>query len=618
MINSTHTTQILSKKLLAIINARFKSSIKDNIYHLSRVERMLNARGLHIDIFCGGGGASLGFELVTGRSPDIAINHSVQAVSMHKVNHPHTKHYKCDVREVDPVKVCKGRKVDSLWLSPDCTHFSVALGEAPVDKNIRSLPWVALLWAASVRPKVIFMENVPEIQTWGPLVAKRKHGKVVKLDEYRKEKLLAEKGEYVPVNEQALRPDKKRLGKTYRRFIQSLENLGYNVETRVLCAADYGVPTIRTRWFLIARCDGQPIVWPDATHAPEGHADVVSGKKKPWVPASSVIDWNEPAYSIFLTKEEVKKRKLSCRRPLADKTMARIAKGLWKFVIENPRPFIVKVLKKEDVSATVAAAHIAKNYTGVTGSSVDAPLGTVTTIDHNSLILTELQPIDSILPFISTYYGGEAGKDRGQLLSEPLKTITAGGGRHGLIVAHVKRDFGQSIGSSINEPLGSITAGGAGKADLVMSYITKLKGTNIGDSLDAPLHTVTAGGLHFGAISAFLVRYHGAENGGHSIEKPLGTITTKDEFGLVIVVVDGEQYVITDICMRMLTPRELYRAQGFPDWYIIEYGHDGKKFTKATQVNNVGNSVPPLWAAQIFGHNVLSAEEIEELWQEVA
>jgi DNA (cytosine-5)-methyltransferase 1 len=182
----------------------------------------------------------------------------------------------------------------------------------------------------------------------------------------------------------------------------------------------------------------------------------------------------------------------------------------------------------------------------------------------------------------------------------------------------VKRDFGQSIGSSINEPLGSITAGGAGKADLVMSYITKLKGTNIGDSLDAPLHTVTAGGLHFGAISAFLVRYHGAENGGHSIEKPLGTITTKDEFGLVIVVVDGEQYVITDICMRMLTPRELYRAQGFPDWYIIEYGHDGKKFTKATQVNNVGNSVPPLWAAQIFGHNVLSAEEIEELWQEVA
>jgi len=552
-----------------------------NVYDLlERSERMANADELIVDLFAGGGGASLGIERATGISPHIAVNHDSAAISVHQVNHLDTIHYQEDVWQVDPIEATQGKSVGDLWMSPDCKYFSRSRGAAPVSPRIRSLPWAGVKWGGMVKPKRIYAENVPEIVDWGPVIAKRdpKTGRVIKLDG-----TVASKGERVPVQDQQLVPDKKRAGQTYKRFIKRLEQLGYTVETKILVAADYGAPTTRKRWFMIARCDGQPIVWPEATHAKKDSEAVINGEKKPWVPVSECIDWEEPAYSIFLTKEQVKQHKLPCRRPLADGTMNRIAKGLDRYVINNADPFVVHVQNSSSTGLndinepirtitanpkgggySVAIPFMVKNYSGVIGHDIDRPIGAITTVDH-----------------------------------------------HSIAMAHVYRDFGQSIGSGPDQPVGTITAAGNGKAGVVLSYFSKFRGTNIGGELVEPLDTITAGGNHFAEIRAFLVRYHGSEKGGHGIEGPLGAITSKDEYGLVLVVVDGETYVLIDVLLRMLTPRELFRAQGFPDSYIVEYGYNGERLSKVDQVRLVGNSVPPQLAEAIVKANYSPVDSLD-------
>lgn len=628
---------------------------------LERAERMRDSDELIVDLFAGGGGASLGIELAIGMSPHIAVNHDPEAIAMHEVNHPDTIHYTASVFEVDPYEVTRLRipandefinkrrkqlddiangrlrryskllgcsQVGFLWASPDCTHFTIARGQAPVSPRIRSLAWVILRWAGTVAPRVIMCENVKEIQTWGPLVAKRDKGtgRVLK-----KDGSIAAPGERVPVQEQQLVPDKKRSGKTYRKFIALMKEKGYDIETNELVAADYGIPTIRKRWFMIARRDGEKIVWPEKTHAKKSSPEVLAGEKKAWVPVSRCIDWSLPAYSIFLTKQEVRDKKLPCRRPLAEATMDRIGKGVDKFVLNNPSPFIVHVQNTSSdavnsidepirtITASpkgggmaIAIPFMAKHYSGATGHDLDAPLGTVTTIDHHSLVMasavitntSQLAPtnIGEPLPTITT--GSQQALCTAQM-SSCIEDIVPDAVS---CAAHVYRDFGQSIGSDLNEPIGTITASGNGKAGIVMSFMTKLRGQNIGDEMTEPLGTVTAGGQHHGIVSAFMVRYHGSEKGGHPVDQPIGTITSKDEFGLIQTIINGKFAMIVDILFRMLAPRELYRAQGFPDWYIIEYGIMNDtvvKFSTVAQVRMVGNSVPPPLAAAIIKENYI-------------
>lgn len=408
--------------------------------------------GLIVDNFAGGGGASTGLEMALGRSVDIAINHDPEAIRMHKTNHPNTKHYCEDVWQVDPKEVCKGRHVDAAWFSPDCKHFSRAKGKALLSRKIRGLAWVALRWAALVRPDVIFLENVAEFQTWGPV---------------RKGK-----------------PIKSKKGITFNKFITQLKDLGYEVQYRELAACDYGAPTTRKRFFLVARCDGKKIVWPTPTHAPRTEIEVMFNLKEPYVPVSSCIDWTLPTKSIF-----------NREKPLAEATMVRIARGIKKFCIDQ-EPYIV----------------------------------------------------DNKAYFLQHYYGTQGNETRGSSMYDPLATITASP-RFGLV---------------------SVTLGG----------------------MNAPIEN---------GVMAFLTKYYKSDIG-QSLEEPLHTITTKPRFGLITVF--AKHYKIVDIGLRMLVPRELYQAQGFPKNYIIDHDYSGKVYPYAEQVARCGNSVVPILAAAIVRANI--------------
>lgn len=441
---------------------------------------MINGE-LIVDNFAGGGGASTGIELATGYSVDIAINHDPEAIRMHKMNHPNTKHYCEDVWQVDPVKACGGHPVGLAWFSPDCKHFSKAKGGKPKDKNIRGLAWVACRWAGLVRPRVIMLENVEEFKTWGPL--NRNH-----------------------------RPIKGKSGKTYQKFIQQLQELGYEVQTRELVAADYGAPTMRKRFFLIARCDGVPITWPEPTHGPADSEEVKAGLLKPYVGAYTQLDFSLPCPSIFDSAEEIKEKYgIRAVRPLAEKTMNRIARGLKKFVLDNPDPFIV---------------------------------------DDKAVALIQ--------------YHSETSKEevRGQTIEDPIMTVD-GSNRYGLVA----------------------------------SFLSKFYKSGTGQDEREPLHTITAGDGHFGEVRAFLIKYYG-DTTGQDIQEPLDTVTTKDRFGLVTV--NGIDYRIADIGLRMLEPRELYGCQGFPEDYIIDRDYTGKTYPRSEQVKRCGNAVcPPIPAALV-------------------
>lgn len=503
---------------------------------------MINGE-LIVDNFAGGGGASTGIELATGHNVDIAINHDPEAIRMHKTNHPDTKHYCESVWDIDPVKVCGGHPVALAWFSPDCKHFSKAKGGKPKDKNIRGLAWVACRWAGLVRPRVIMLENVEEFKTWGPL--NRSH-----------------------------RPIKKKVGRTYEKFISQLQNLGYDVQTRELIAADYGAPTMRKRFFMIARCDGRPIIWPEPTHGPSDSEAVREGRLKLYIGAYTQIDFDRPCPSIFETSEEIKKKYgIRAVRPLAQKTMDRIARGLKKFVLDNPEPFIIQC-----------------NHGGERRpNDIREPMPTITGKHGYGIVEPHMVQI------------GQTGfaKDLSKDVRKPLTTIVSKN-EHCLIIPtliqyHSETTQAEVRGQTIKDPI--MTVDGSNRYGLVVSFLSKFYKSGTGQDEREPLHTITAGDGHFGEVRAFLTKYYG-DGVGQDISDPLDTVTSKDRFGLVTI--RSVDYQIIDIGLRMLEPSELYGCQGFPDDYIIDHDYAGKTYPRSEQVKRCGNAVcPPIPAALV-------------------
>ena len=569
---------------------------------------------LIVDNFAGGGGASTGIEMATGYSVDIAINHDPEAIKMHKANHPNTKHYCENVWAVDPVKACNGHPVGLAWFSPDCKHFSKAKGGKPKDKNIRGLAWVALRWAGLVRPRVIMLENVEEFKTWGPL--NRGH-----------------------------HPIKAKQGKTFEKFVQQLNDLGYTVEFKELIAADYGAPTMRKRFFMIARCDGKPIVWPEPTHAPADSEKVKAGLLEPYVGAYTQIDFSRPCPSIFDTSEEIKEKYgIRAVRPLASKTLDRIAKGLKKFVLDNPEPFIIQCnhggeRRPNDIREpmpTITGKHgygIVEPYMvqiGQTGFAKDRskdvrePLTTIVSKNEHCLIEPTLAPYMGtnttnhpggnckdpihtittgnqqclISPTLIQYHS-ETSKDgvRGQAIKDPIMTVDSSN-RYGLVASflHKYYDGGyKGAGETVENPLPTVTAWDHNS--VVTANLIQMNNHCDGKDIRQPLPTITAGDGHFGEVRAFLIKYYG-QGTGQDIEQPLDTVTARDRFGLVTI--EGVDYQIVDIGLRMLEPRELYGCQGFPDDYIIDHDYTGKIYPRSEQVRRCGNAVcPPIPAALV-------------------
>ncbi|PXW40596.1 DNA (cytosine-5)-methyltransferase 1 [Erwinia sp. AG740] len=634
-------------------------------------------REIIVDNFAGGGGASTGIELAIGRSVDIAINHDPNAIAMHTTNHPDTLHYCESVFDVDPIAATAGRPVGLAWFSPDCTHHSKARGGKPVKREIRGLAWIVLRWALAVRPRVMMLENVEEFKTWGPLLTN---------DDGTQQPDLSRSGETfeafcgmlsggVPADHPALAEACEFLGieQSSAQGQQLVHGLGYNVDYRELRACDYGAPTIRKRFFMVMRCDGKPVSWPEATHGDPKSPAVQAGKLKPWRTAAECIDWSIPCPSIFERS-----------RPLAENTLKRIARGIQRFVLDNPTPFIVKC--NHTTSKGV--------YDCFRGQSLDEPLQTITKT-HGFAVVQPLlvgaggpvyqgkprsveQPMSTILkeshtalvtPFIARIgQTGFGGNRMAYAAQDPLTTVTSKA-EHLLVAPVIARQFGASVGHGADEPNGTITSGGGGKSQLVSAFLAKhfggnytgagvamdepthtvtttdhhavvaahllvnntghpggsvdapahtittgnhhalvtsnlikMRGTNTGQPTNTPLQTVTAGGNHFGEVRAFLLKYYGNDKEGVDINDPMHTVVSRDRFGLVTV--EGIDYQIVDIGMRMLQPHELYAAQGFPAWYIIDQDYRGVKYAKDKQVARCGNAVPPPFSEALVRANL--------------
>ena len=615
-------------------------------------------RELIVDSFAGGGGASTGIELATGRPVDIAINHDPDAILMHKTNHPRTEHIQASVWDVDPVEVCAGRPVGLLWASPDCKHFSKAKGGKPVDKHIRGLAWIVLRWAGTVRPRVIILENVEEFQTWGPV--RRGH------------------------------PVKSKAGQTFHKWLSQLQALGYAVEWRELVAADYGAPTTRKRFFLVARCDGAPIVWPEPTHAPAGSRDVLEGRKKPWRSAAEIIDWSLPCPSIFDTREQIREKYgLSAQRPLRPNTMRRVIRGVDKFAIKNPEPFLVVVnhagdFRGQDAAAplqTVTAKHgygvaspamvplTMHNNENATGTGITEPVNTITSSGaggHQMAITPTLAAIGQtgggergrkitepthtqvskaeecmVAPALIQYHTEQTERERGQGVADPLMTIDASN-RYGLAAASLVKYYGSDQhGQNIGDPLHTVTAKdreavlaanmakfyggnysgeGSKMSDplhtvtavdhnaLTATHMVKMKGTNLGGPMSEPVQTITAGGGHFGVVTTVVARAEPGAELGHwpkirgLLNIHCGYALADDE--VLLLELGGAWYFIADIGLRMLIPRELYCANGFPDDYIIDRDYTGREYPKSKQIARCGNAVPPPFAEALVRANL--------------
>ncbi|EKH2048461.1 DNA cytosine methyltransferase [Salmonella enterica] len=627
-------------------------------------------RGLIVDNFAGGGGASTGIELAIGRSVDIAINHDENAIAMHSTNHPDTQHYCESVFDVDPDAACGGLPVTLAWFSPDCRHFSKAKGAKPVKKEIRGLAWITLRWGLKKKPRAMMLENVEEFRTWGPLL--REIPSVSPEDHLLDEFI----GPPEPVEQ---RPDPARVGETFNAFVAMLTTgisashpalaeccdflgldlngeeaarlvagLGYTLEYRELRACDYGAPTIRKRFFMVMRCDGLPVRWPQPTHGDPKSEEVTNGKLLPWRTAAECIDWSLPCPSIF-----------DRPKPLAENTLKRIARGIQRFVLENATPFIVKcnhtttkgkydcfrgqclddplqTITKSPGYAVVTP-HVTPFIAGNGGSEYQAKPRTINKPAHT--ILKQSRAC-LVTPVIARQFGNSVG----HAVNEPSATITAGGGGKSQLVVPtlIQMGYGERPGQSprvlkLENPLGTVVAGG-GKFAAVSAFLAKHYGGNYtgpgvgldepthsvttvdhhavvtshlvhlrgfckdGQKVDQPLPTITAGGQHVGEVRAFLMKYYGNEKSGVSLDEPLGTVTTNDRFGLVTV--EGIEYQIVDIGMRMLQPHELYKAQGFPDWYIIDQDYRGVKYAKDKQVARCGNAVPPPFAEALVRANL--------------
>ena len=643
-----------------------------------------------IDNFAGGGGASTGIELGLGRPVTVAINHDPAAILMHKTNHPYTLHLQDSVWNINPEEICAGRPVGLAWFSPDCKHFSKAKGAALVDKNIRGLAWIVLKWAGTVKPRIIMLENVEEFKTWGPV---------------RKGK-----------------PIKSKAGQTFEKWKNQLSDLGYKIEYRELIAADYGAPTTRKRFVLIARCDGKPIVWPERTHAPANSEEVKSGKYKPWVSAAEIIDWSLPCPSIFKTSEQIKNEYgLKAMRPLKDNTLRRIARGMDKFVIKNNKPFIIPVGYGENKNqkprvnniadplgtvvssvkhnvidpvltpyalnhkfnnapenvnkplSTITAVngheivepvlspfhihnhtnaggtnikdpvntitsvgaqmlitpHLSKYFGGVVGDNLENPLPTVTAIDHNALISPTLiqyhteqnrkenraydfeQPVKTIdgsarygiaAAHLTQYFQG----DHYHGPTEPLHTVTTEI-REGVTLGYLSEYYGNAKdGIDVNEPLRTITS--KDRESITMAHVTEFKGQDIGQDVNNPLRTITTSVGEFGTVYTRLEKITNNIDLKYwpQVRKMLNVYCdywiADDE--ILILTINGVDYFISDIGLRMLTPKELYAAQGFPVDYIIEHDYTGKAYPKSHQVARCGNAVCPPMATALVKANL--------------
>lgn len=643
-----------------------------------------------VDNFAGGGGASTGIELAIGRSVDIAINHDPNAVAMHTTNHPETLHYCESVFDVDPVAATAGRPVGLAWFSPDCRHFSKAKGSKPVEKEIRGLAWIVIRWALAVGPRVMMLENVEEFKTWGPLLAGEMRPDPDRAGETFKE-FIGMLSTGVPVDHPALQEccEFLQLAPDSEQVQRLVAGLGYEVDYRELRACDFGAPTIRKRFFMVMRRDGQPITWPEATHADSKSPAVQAGKLSPWRTAAECIDWSIEAPSIFDRK-----------KPLAENTLKRIARGIQRFVLDNPTPFIVKCNHTttkgkydcfrgqslheplQTITKThgyaVAVPHLTKFRTGATGQELTEPVPTITAGtskrpggNGHALGMVEA----ALAPFMAGN-GGSAYQAKPRPLGKPAHTILKES-RACVVAPVIARQFGNSIGHAVDEPSATITAGGGGKSQLVMPTLIQMGyGERPGQEprvlqLDNPLGTVTAGGNKFATVSAFLAKHYGGNYTGPGVglDEPMHSVTTVDHHAAVtshlvklrgtcrdgqrtdepmptitaggthvgevktllaveavnekraqlaldflreycgpattgLVSIEGVVYRIVDIGMRMLQPHELYKAQGFPDWYIIDRDFRGVKYAKDKQVARCGNAVPPPFAEALVRANL--------------
>lgn len=648
-----------------------------------------------VDNFAGGGGASTGIELAAGRPVAIAINHDPAAILLHKTNHPFTEHLQASVWDVDPVVVCRGRPVGLLWASPDCRHFSKAKGASLVDRKIRGLAWIVLRWAGTVRPRVIMLENVEEFQTWGPV---------------RKGK-----------------PVKKHIGRTFRQFISQLRDLGYAVEHRELVAADYGAPTTRKRFVLIARCDGQPIVWPEATHGPRDSEAVKSGKLKPWRSAAEIIDWSVPGYSVFASKSEIKEKYgVNAVRPLAKNTLRRIIRGVDKFTLKSGQPFIVpmgygerpgqaaRVNDINDPVSTVVAkdkfglcqpivapfsvecnhggdSHtrsaadpvntVTRKYTGgvcesilaplnitntsnSVGSTVGEPVHTVTSAGNQLLVSANLMSIGHtgggdrirdvrepaptavskaegccVAANLIQYHTEQSENVRGQGMGDPIMTVDSSN-RYGLAAVNLTEYYGNGNPLDVSEPMHTVTS--RDREAVVMAHVSEFRNASIGRDPRDPAGTITSHD-HEGVAAAHMVKFKAQELGTDPAE-PLPTVCAKSGSGgfarcfavlvkansrenlgnwpqirallnehcgyslgdddIILLLIGGVCFYISDITLRMLTPRELYRAMGFPDDYIIDRDWQGNEYKKTDQVARCGNAVCPALAEALVRANL--------------
>lgn len=571
-----------------------------------------------VDNFAGGGGASTGIELAAGRPVTIAINHNPAAILLHKTNHPYTEHLQASVWDVDPVEVCRGRPVGLLWASPDCRHFSKAKGASLVDRKIRGLAWIVLRWAGTVRPRVIMLENVEEFQTWGPV----RRGK----------------------------PVKKHIGRTFRQFISQLRDLGYAVEHREMVAADYGAPTTRKRFVLIARCDGRPIIWPEPTHGPRDSEAVKSGKIKPWRSAAEIIDWTQPGYSIFASKQEIKEKYgVNAVRPLAKNTLRRIIRGVDKFTIKSGEPFIVECNHSGDGhtrSTEEPINTVTRKYTGGVCEPLLAPLTVTNTT--NSVGSTVGDPVHTITSAgnqlltaanLIQYHTEQSEKVRGQGMDDPLMTVD-GSNRYGLACANLVEYYGNGNPLDLTEPLHTVTS--RDREAVVSAHIQKYFGGVTGAEATEPLPTVTSVD-HNALCSAHMVKFKGQE-AGTSPADPLPTVCAKSGSGgfaecrtvlvkadsgkelgywpqvrdllndhcgyslaedeVLLLIIRGVAYYIHDITLRMLMPRELYNAMGFPFDYIIDRDWQGNEYKKTDQVARCGNAVCPELAEALVRANL--------------
>ena len=570
-----------------------------------------------VDNFAGGGGASTGIEIATGRLVALAVNHDPAAILMHKTNHPYTEHLQASVWDIDPKTVCRGRPVGLAWFSPDCKHFSKAKGAALVDRKIRGLAWITLRWAATVRPRVIILENVEEFQTWGPV---------------RKGK-----------------PVKKLAGTTFRQFISQLEALGYTVEFRELVAADFGAPTSRKRFYMIARCDGKPIVWPKPTHSKTG----ADGLPK-WRSAAEIIDWSLPCPSVFASKAEIMERYgLKAVRPLAKNTMRRVIRGVDKFTIRSGKPFIVPTgygertgqaprvhdidapvptvvgTGKENLCRPLLAPVTVTNTSNSVGGTVGAPVHTVTTAGNQMLVTPSLvsigqtgggdrirdlrEPVPTtvskqeaclVSPSLIQYHTEQTEHVRASGLGTPINTVDASN-RYGLTCANLVEYYTGGRPLDVAEPMHTVTS--HDREAVVAAHVVKFKGDEVGTQPTEPLPTQTSSGV-FAVCRAHLAKMRSGDDLGHwpeiraLLNEFCGYALAEDD--VLLLEIGGALYYIADIGLRMLSPRELYNAMGFPPDYIIDRDYEGNEYKKSAQVARCGNAVCPPVASALVRANL--------------